>query len=255
MTTKSVLPATWENVPEVFQQRLGEKAGRQRAMSADGHLLLVLHRPPKKNEPHRQARLLWRKPDGTWQASDGASGPAALGRHLAEFGEVLERYDRQEDNAQSVADLFGILEGVSPLSRSIRNLHATLQDAREKVPDDRDLINFRDRAYELERTADLLVGDVRNALEFATAKKAEEQAAHTHQMAVAAHRLNLLAAFFFPIATLSAVFGSGLAHPLERLLPPPLAFFAVLLAGLTLGIGLLLFLLGMSSQPTNSRPR
>ena len=254
MTTKSALPATWD-APEVFKRRLGEKAGRQRAMLADGHLLLVLHRPPKKNEPQRQARLFWRKPDGTWQASDSAGGAAALGKHLAEYAEVLERYDRQEDNAQSVVDLFGILEGVSPLARAIHNLHATLQDAREKMPDDRDLINFRDRAYELERTAELLVGDVRNALEFATAKKAEEQAVHTHQMSIAAHRLNLLAAFFFPIATLSALFGSNLSHPLERLLPPPFAFLAVVGLGLALGIGLLAFLLSMSGQPGEERPR
>jgi Mg2+ and Co2+ transporter CorA len=174
--------------------------------------------------------------------------PAALARHLGEYADLIDRYDRQEDEAASVSEYFAVLEGMSPLSRTIRNLHAALQDAREKMPDDRDLINARDRAYELERSADLLLADVRNALEFAVAKKAEEQAATSHQMAVSSHRLNMLVAFFFPIATLTAVFGANLSHPLEQYLPPPYAFFAVLAAGLMLGCGLAGYLLSLS-QP------
>ena len=65
MVPKSVLPPSWE-VPAQFRERLGERVGRQRAMMADGHLLLVLHRPPKKDEVERFPRLFWRKPDGTW---------------------------------------------------------------------------------------------------------------------------------------------------------------------------------------------
>jgi hypothetical protein len=48
MVPKSVVPPSWE-VPPQFRERLGERVGRQRAMLADGHLLLVLHRPPKKD--------------------------------------------------------------------------------------------------------------------------------------------------------------------------------------------------------------
>jgi hypothetical protein len=245
MVPKSILPPTWD-VPVEFRERLGEKVGRQRAMLADGHLLLVLHRPPKGNDPERSGRVFWRKPDGAWQSNDLGNGAAALGRHLGEYADLIDRYDRQEDEAASVSDYFAVLEGMSPLSRTVRNLHAALQDAREKMPDDRDLINARDRAYELERSADLLLSDVRNALEFAVAKKAEEQAAITHQMAVSSHRLNMLVAFFFPIATLTAVFGANLTHPLERYLPPPYAFFTVIGAGILLGCGLAGYLLGVA---------
>lgn len=251
MVPKSILPPTWD-VPAEFRERLGEKVGRQRAMLADGHLLLVLHRPPKGNDPERSGRVFWRKPDGAWQSNDLGNGAASLTRHLAEYADLIDRYDRQEDEAASVSDYFAVLEGMSPLSRTVRNLHAALQDAREKMPDDRDLINARDRVYELERSADLLLADVRNALEYAVAKKAEEQAATTHQMAVSSHRLNMLVAFFFPIATLTAVFGTNLAHPLERYLPPPYAFFAVLATGLVLGSGLAAYLLGQS-RPTGSQ--
>jgi hypothetical protein len=127
-------------------------------------------------------------------------------------------------------------------------LHAALQDAREKVSGDRDLINARDRAYELERSAELLVGDVRNALQFATARKAEEQAAAAHRMSVSAHHLNLLVAFFFPLAALTAIFGTNLSHPLEKYLPPPYAFLSVIGAGLVLG-GLLTSYLLDSTPP------
>jgi hypothetical protein len=232
---KSVLPPSWE-VPAELRERLGERVGRQRAMLAEGHLLLVLHRPPKKDETERFPRLFWRKPDGTWQSNELGNGPTALARHLGDFAELIDKYDRQDDQAQTVTDYFGILEGVTPLARTIRNLHAVLQDAREKVPDNRDLINARDKAYELERSAELLVADVRNALEFATAKKSEEQAASSHNMATAAHRLNLLAAFFFPIATLSAVFDTSLSHPLEQYIPAPYAFYSVIGLGLFFGV-------------------
>src|SRR4030095_15742203 len=184
MVPKSVLPPSWE-VPTQFRDRLGERVGRQPAMIAEGHLLLVLHRPPKKDEVERFPRLFWRKPDGTWQSNESGNGPTALARHVGDFAELIDKYDRQEDHAQSVADYFGILEGISPLVRAVKNLHLVLQDARERLPGERDLLNARDRAYELERSAELLVTDVRNALEFATAKKSEEQAAASHEMAVA----------------------------------------------------------------------
>jgi Mg2+ and Co2+ transporter CorA len=232
---------------------MGEKVGRQRAMLADGHLLLILHRPPKTNEDERYGRLFWRKPDGSWQSNELGGGAIALGRHVGEFADAIERYDRRHDEAQSVADRFTVQEAVSPLARAARNLYATLQDAREKVPADRDLINSRDRAYEIDRSADLLQQDVQNALQFAVAKKAEEQAEAAHQMAVSAHRLNMLAAFFFPIATLTAVFGTNLAHPLEQWIPPPYAFVAVVGAGLLLGCFLAAYLVSLSRRGNNRR--
>jgi hypothetical protein len=245
MVPKSILPPTWE-VPTEFRKRLGEKAGRQRTMLADGHLLLVLHRPPKRDDPERIGRVFWRKPDGTWQSNELGSGSAALARHLTEYADAIERYDQQEDEATSVAQYFAVLGGMSPLVRTVRNMHAALQDAREQVPDDRDLIVLRDRAYELERSAEILLGDVRNALDFAVAQKSEEQAAASHQMAVSSHRLNMLVAFFFPIATLTAVFGANLSHPLEQIIPPPYAFLTVIGAGLLLGCSLAGYLLSLA---------
>lgn len=235
-TAKSVLPAVW-NVPEIFRKRLGDQVGRQRAMFADGHLLLVLHKPPKPEDDQRSGRFFWRAPDGTWSSDELGSGPHALDRHLTEYEELVERFDQMYDAADSADEYFAVVYGITPVHRAARNLHKTLQEARESLPDERHLINFRDRAYQLERNAELVYTDARNGLEYAIAKRAEEQAAASHRMAVSAHRLNILAAFFFPIATLSTIFGMELRNGLEAWdeTAAPLPFVALLVLGLVLG--------------------
>jgi hypothetical protein len=230
----SVLPAVWE-VPATIRNRLGDQAGRQRAMFHDGHLLLVLHAPPGPDEIERRGRLFWREPNATWHATEQGAGRAALARHIDEFADLLEGLESRWREATSADEYFAVLNAAAPLHRAARHLHQTLQQAREMVPGDRDLINFRDRSYAVERTADLLCDDTKNALDFAVARRAEEQARSSYRMAVSAHRLNLLAAFFFPIATLSAIFGMELRNGLESL-DAPLPFLGVLGAGLLGGV-------------------
>jgi purine-cytosine permease-like protein len=67
-------------------------------------------------------------------------------------------------------------------------------------------------------------------------------------MAVSAHRLNMLVAFFFPLATLTAIFGTNLTHPLEKFVPPPYAFLGVISTGAALGALLAGYLLGVSRE-------
>ncbi|MEE8452843.1 MAG: hypothetical protein V3R99_13040, partial [Thermoguttaceae bacterium] len=95
--------------------------------------------------------------------------------------------------------------------------------------------NARDRAYDIARTAELLYSEAKNSLEFEIARRTEQQAASARQMSVSAHRLNLLAAFFFPIATITAIFGVNLQHGFETQ-SAPLPFVVVLGAGLLLGV-------------------
>jgi Mg2+ and Co2+ transporter CorA len=241
---RPLLPPGWE-VPQAFRDRLGDKVGRQRAMMADGHLLLVLHAPPKPEDDERVGRLFWRTPEGKWSSSDFVKGVAALEQHLAEYEEVLDRLDEAEDHANSADALFTVLEHLTPLHRSVRNLHQVMQEARKMVPADRDLINLRDWAYDIERTAELLFNEVKNSLDFAVARRAEEQARSSQRMATAAHRLNVLAAFFFPIATLSAVFGVNLEHGLETLHGPYL-FLGLIAIGVITGALLLGFVTSRS---------
>jgi len=219
MAAKSALPPLWE-VPQEFRDRVGRKAGRQRAMMADGHLLLVFHRPPGPDDVVRVGRFFWRRPDGAWNSSDLGAGPQALERHINQYAEILERYDRQVERAAGADELFAVLHALAPLHRSAMHLHHVLQEAREMCPEDRDVLVYRDLAYETERTAELLYNEARNTLEFAIAKRAEEQSHSADRMAASAHRLNLLVAFFFPIATLATIFGANLANGVEHLAGP-----------------------------------
>src|SRR5206468_3122651 len=108
-------------------------------------------------------------------------------------------------------------------------------EARTLVPADRDLINPRDRAGEVERAVELLHGDVRNGLDFTIAHQAERQAEQAHGMAVAGYRLNLLAALFVPITALGSVFGMHLAHGLDGWATPA-HFWGVVGLGLLVGV-------------------
>lgn len=212
-----LLPSDWK-LPQEFMRRLGESAGRQRTMAADGHLLIVAHQVPDAGSSERKGRFFWRDPVGEWRSSALGDGPQALRRHLSEFAERVDALERQWQGAQTAHDYFSLLRALAPLHRAVRHLHATLQQARELTPDDGELINARDRAGEVERALDLLHGDARNGLDFTVAHQSEQQAHRMYEMAVAQHRLNLLAAIFFPIATLGAAFEilSHEAHELGK---------------------------------------
>ena len=239
MVLKSVLPTTWD-VPKAFRERLGDGVGKQRLMQAEGHLLLILHRPPREDQTQRTGRYFWRKPDGSWQAFEPGGRSTTLAGHISEFAEAVEKLDRLEEDASTAREYFAVISALGPLHRAARNLHKVLQEARDAAPDDRELINQRDRAYELERNTELLHTDAKNGLDFAVARQAEAQAASSHRMAVSAHRLNLLAAFFFPLATIAAVLGANVKHGWEDL-PAPLPFFVMLAIGLASGLMLTLF--------------
>jgi CHASE3 domain sensor protein len=201
----SILPANWQ-LPAAIRSRLGKGAGRQRPMAADGHLLLVLHAPPKPETAERQGRFFWRNPQGDWVSKDLGAGIHALAVHIDEYEDAVARLDRLEAQATTVDEYFHILEQLTPIHRSTRNMYDVLQEARQLCPSDAELLNMRDRAYAIERSAELLIHETKNSLDFRMAKRAEEQARASHYMVVAAHRLNMLAAFFFPIATLTAIF-------------------------------------------------
>ena len=246
---KNVLPPAWK-VPDVFRARLGEAAGRQRAMESGGHLLVVLHEPPGWGESERRGRYFWREPDGNWKSNSLGAGIQALKKHIAEYAERVEALDDQLQQAQVSDDYFRVLQAVAPLSRAARNMHAALQQAREMAPADRELIALRDQAGEIERGAELLQNDAKHGLDFLIARKTEEQAQRGYEMALSAHRLNLLAAIFFPIATLSAIFGMNLEHGLPQ--QSNAVFWGVLAVGLLSGMFLTLVI---ASRPAGKKAK
>ena len=181
MTMRLSLPPDWQ-VPDLFARRLGDAVGRQRVMTAEGHLLFVLHEPPVAGVSERMGRLFWRDPEGAWRSRGLGDGTQALKRHVAEFAERVDELEKQWQTAGSAEDYFGLLRAIAPLHRTARHLYATLQEARELVPEDRDLINLRDQVGEIERALELLHGDAKNGLEFTVARQAEQQAERTYDI-------------------------------------------------------------------------
>jgi hypothetical protein len=77
------------------------------------------------------------------------------------------------------------------------------------------ILDLRDRAYALSRETKLLSTEARYGLDFVIARGIQDQAQSSLRMAESAYRLNLLVAYFFPVATLGAIFGVNLRHGLE----------------------------------------
>ena len=210
------LPSNWM-LPNSIEQRFGQRSsGKQRAMIAQEHLLLVLHRIPQPDKRTRQGVFFWRQPDGSWQSSNSVdNGLQALVKHLQSYSQAEEKYSEAYEDAQTSEDYFQILEGISPLRMATKNLHSTLQDAREGIPEDRNIIDMRDWAYEIDRSLDLLYENTKNALDFNLARRAEEQTKLSLASVRASNRLNILAAIFYPLTAISCVFGMNLTSGLE----------------------------------------
>src|SRR2546423_14324756 len=103
-----VIPVDWQ-IPNPLTQRLGDTAGRQRAMAAEGHLLLVLHEPPVAGSSERTGRLFWRNPVGEWKSKGLGDGPQALKKHVAEFAERTEELEKQWQSAGTAEDYYRLL--------------------------------------------------------------------------------------------------------------------------------------------------
>src|SRR5436190_817368 len=184
MAEASLLPTDW-SIPVKLRDRLGSTAGRQRLLLEDGHLLLVLHAAPGADEIGRRGRFFWRDINGNWRAAPDTDRVTTLREHLAEYEREIEQLEHAEDGATQARDYFELLDRLAPLARATRNLYGVLQQARETVADDREIIVVRDHASDLTRRTELLQEDSRNGLEFAIAWQAEQQAEISYRMSVA----------------------------------------------------------------------
>ncbi|MBX9952688.1 MAG: hypothetical protein K2Y39_26170 [Candidatus Obscuribacterales bacterium] len=245
---KTIVPEDWD-IPAQFRARFGESAGRQRAMSANGHLLLVLHEPPGPNDRERVARLIWRSPDGNWKWTSDGTSTHLLKKHISSFVVCVEQLESQLQSASCASDYFDLLQAITPLHRTSRNLHATLQSARDMIAEDKEVIVARDAAGDLERAFELLHVDAKNGLDFTAAQKAELQSQRSYEMAMSAHRLNLLAALFFPVTAISSIFGMNFPSGLESI-PGQWLFWGILGGGFMTGV-LLTQLIAKKPQPVD----
>lgn len=209
----SLLPSDWA-VPAIFRRRLGARAGRQRAMTEDGHLFLVLNAVADPGSFRSKSAFFWRDPKGQWRSTVSVEALCSLQRLVDDYVKAAQELEDRLEKGDGARNLHEVLSRSVPLARSARNLHGALQEARQAV-DDPELINLRDLAGEAERTLELVREDARIALDFLLARKSEEQAEQSARIAETGHRLNLLAAVFLPVTAFGAVFGMNLAHGFE----------------------------------------
>jgi len=228
----SLLPKLW-TVPEAISSRLGREPGPQRAMLEEGHLLIILHQLPEPDQHQRKAALFWRSPEGEWKTNLKGTGLAALADHLRNFDDKLAELEQAENKANTASEYHAVLEQIAPVLRSSRGLHRAMQQAREMLKTEREIINLRDQAAAIERNAELLLQDAQFGLNFTVARQAEAQAATARRMASTAHRLNLLAALFLPLTALASVFGMEIHSTLPD---TPMMFWLICIGGIALGL-------------------
>ncbi|WP_145077872.1 magnesium transporter CorA family protein [Aureliella helgolandensis] len=239
MPRSLIIPPNWQ-LPDALRKRVGNAAGRQRMMQHEQQLLIVAHLVPEPGEHSRRGVLFWRDGQAEWHASNGDPGKVAIDQLLGNYAKALEVFDGQEARAKRADEYVPILEGLAPLSRAVRNFSDVLQEARRAAPDCDQLIDARDRAYEIARTAELLYQDTKNSMDIAVVRRAEEQALASQRTTAAAHRLNTMAALFFPLATLGAIFGTTLTENWSWSFSSG-PFILFLLSGLVAGVALAVF--------------
>lgn len=245
MEKKITIPKDWE-IPAAISVRVAEVPGTQRCLEAEGHMILILHKLPSTDSARRDLSLFWRKPEGTWKSDGFGHGLMALRQHVIEFNEKVMKLEVEENEAVSAEDYFQIRREISPIYRAAQHMLVTISRAYDLFPEDRDLLICRNLASTAVRTAELLKEDATHGLEYFMAKQAESQA-------LASHRLNLIAAIFFPILAFASIFGMNLSHGYED--ESPWLFWLVVIIGITTGwvMKSLVFKVSKKQTVVNSR--
>ncbi len=225
------IPDSWD-LPDALRRRLGASVGKQRLIHEDGHLLLLLHQLPRAEDDEvRSAMVVWRNPEGEWKSAPEEGGLAGLEAHLNHYLDAVHDLDDAVESAKSAREFFEVMRRMHPLHRATRNQFEVIQSVRRALPDDTRIIDMRDQAADLERAMELIAADAKAGMDFTLAESANQQALSADVANQEARRLNRLAAFFFPLATLVAVFGM---NPPENICNSS-GFWAVLVAGVVLG--------------------
>ena len=181
----------------------------------------------------RVTRVFLRTPDGKWFCNGRPEGLKKLFLLLKQYSELVENLENELDDADTPDKLLDLIEKVTPLVRSSHNMFNTIQSARETIKSDAKIIEARDSAYEIQRNFELLHSDAKMALDHRIAKNAESDAAAGREAVKAQHRLNILAAIFFPLTALCSLFGMNIQCGLERF--GFFAFWIILSVGIVLG--------------------
>lgn len=235
----NLLPTGW-NLPDPIRRRVGKTAGKQRIIAEEGHLLVILHAlPDPKHHGVRLPHFFHRDPSGNWVSfpRELGRGGAALRGHVDAFHDLVETYDDRLEVASSADDWFNLLREIGPVVRTTKNLLKVLEELRTTVGPDADVIAARDRAADVERTAELVHQWASQGLDYSIAKSNEEQAKLSDFISRSSHRLNMLAALTLPLTAVGSFFGVNLASGIETSLAPSL-FWGVGTASLAVGLAI-----------------
>jgi len=226
------LPNHFGVEPALLDQLSG-RPGHQRCVVGDGELLLVAHEVPKPGIPEREALFFWKRRDGRWVGPTGRPGLGELDALLDRYASAIDGHAAVIDEADTAAEIFGMLRHVVPLTRCARNLVVTFEQTLSIDQDDREIRALGDRAREIERAAELLQADARLTLEFWQAERSEEQSRSADKLNRIVFRLNLLAGFFLPLVALGGLFGMNVALPFGT--QTRAWFWVIITAGLVTG--------------------
>lgn len=211
MEEKLILPQHYELEREILEQ-LSDRPGHQRCVVGHDELLLVLHEVPKARVPEREALFFWRRMDGRW-IQPGGPGLDEVGELFERYANVIDANEELLEKSESAQDLFRILRQAGPLARSLRNGVAALDQALVQEHEDKEVRNYRDRAKELERAAELLQVEARETMLFWQAEAAEEHAKSSDRLGNILFKLNLVTGFFLPLVALGGLFGMNVNLP------------------------------------------
>ena len=224
---------SWE-LPLAIERRLGPKSyGRQRVIAEDGHVLIILHGVLAKDQEFPEEYVFLHAPDGRCKATVSQRVKKQLRQLLAQFDAAYDVIEEQYKAAVTASELFASLDLVSPIKRTATHLYETLQAARKAI-DESLFIELRDEAYMISRAYDLLHEEIKSSLDYRIAKNTEKQAKQAAEALKAQNRLNILAAFTFPLISLATIFGMNLISGLEEM--SPVIFWAVFVVGAIVGL-------------------
>ena len=123
------------------------------------------------------------------------------------YRDRLTKLDVELDVADCLEVIHDVIDEAAPVARAGRHVQQVLSELRKALPDDLDILSIRDLAVEVDRAGDLLIQDAKSTLDFMIAKSSAAQAVEAGKSAKEAQKLNRLAALFFPLMTIAAVFG------------------------------------------------
>ncbi|MFC4993520.1 hypothetical protein [Rubritalea tangerina] len=228
---KSVIPKSW-SVSPVIRQRVGASVGRQRLIEEDGEILVLLHMVPKaEDKGEREPALFWHDGQGNWKSSPSSGGRSELRTLVESYQSRINALDAAMEEADDPEVIHNVIDEATPVVRAGRHVAQVVSELRKALREDLDILATRDMAVQMERSGDLVLQDAKSSLDFMVAKNTVVQAKESHKAAKEAQKLNRLAAFFFPLMTIAAVFGM---NPVREVLSHA-GIWAALVVGLVLG--------------------